>query len=175
MQNVSRVIKTSLALLGILLCIELVSRLFGIGDIPLYIQNSEIGYMVAPNQSGAFLHKNDWAFNEYSMASGAYRPHKNDNTLLVGDSIVQGGNPLRQRDRLGPQLEMLLGYPVWSAAASGWALLNELAYLRRYERILSAINCVVFVVNSDDFGEPAFWTSDADFPRESLGRSRILQ
>jgi len=147
-----------------LLCVEIGARISGIGDFPLYIQDAEIGFMVAPNQSGAFLRKNDWVFNEYSMASGAYLPNKKDNTLLIGDSIVQGGNPLAQRDKLGPQLEILLGYPVWSVGVGGWALLNELAYLRRYERILSAMNRVVFVTNSDDFGEPAFWSSDLSHP-----------
>jgi hypothetical protein len=167
MQKVRRCIGLSVLVLCIaLLSAEIVARLSGIGDFPLYIQDAEIGYMVAPNQSGAFLRKNDWMFNEYSMATGAYLPGKKDNTLLIGDSIVQGGNPLSQRDKLGPQLEMLLGYPVWPVGAGGWALLNELAYLRRYRPVLSTMNRVVFVINSDDFGEPAFWTSDTALPRE---------
>src|SRR5262249_11242049 len=107
-----------------LLCVEIGARVSGIGDFPLYIQDAEIGFIAAPNQSGAFLRKNDWMFNEYSMASGAYLPSNEDNTLLIGDSIVQGGNPLAQREKLGPQLERLLGYPVWPVGVGGWALLN---------------------------------------------------
>jgi hypothetical protein len=49
--------------------------------------------------------------------------------------------------------------------AGGWALLNELAYLRRHGRVLNAMNRIVFVVNSDDFGEPAHWSSDLSHPR----------
>lgn len=149
-----------------LLCIEITARLSGIGDFPLYIEDAEIGYVVAPNQSGAFLRRNDWIFNGYSMASGPYHPDKNDNTLLIGDSIVQGGNPLPQRDKVGSQLEMLLGHPVWPVGAGGWALLNELAYLRRHRSIVSTMDRLIFISNSDDFGEPSFWTSDLDLPRK---------
>src|SRR4051812_6093297 len=85
---------------------EIGTRVSGIADFPLYRADQSLGYVPAPNQRGAFLNRNGWVFNELSM--GTDRPFDPDsvfNLLLVGDSIVNGGNPVRQSDRLGPAIE----------------------------------------------------------------------
>ncbi len=112
-------------LVGALVLAEGAAQLSGVVDLPIYEANNQIGYIPAPNQSGKFLHKNDYRFNEYSMGAGSFSPDPaRFNLLLVGDSIVLGGNPLAESDRLGPQLEKRAGWQVWPVSAGSWALQN---------------------------------------------------
>ena len=72
----------------------------------------------------------DWQFNEKHMGAGAFVTSAKPDVLLVGDSIVLGGNPLSEVERLGPQLAKVASQSVWPISAGSWALRNELAYLR---------------------------------------------
>jgi len=144
---------------------EIAVQISGILDFPLYIANNEIGYIPAPNQSGSFLHFHDYRFNEYSMGSGAFLPdHQIFNLLLIGDSIVLGGNPLDEADRLGPSLARETGWSVWPASAGSWALQNELTYLAQHANVVEAVDAVAIVSNSGDFGEPSSWASELTHP-----------
>ena len=144
---------------------ELASRLSGITDVPLYLADPDLGYVPAPNQSGAFLVRNDWVFNELSMGTTRFAPDPRCNLLLVGDSIVYGGNPYRQADKLGPQLERRVDCRVWPISAGSWALLNEIAYLELHlEDVARKMNGTVLVLNSGDFGAPSMWTSELTHP-----------
>lgn len=49
-------------------------QLSGIVDIPVYVANSSIGYIPAPNQSGKFLHRNAYRFNELSIGGRPVSP-----------------------------------------------------------------------------------------------------
>lgn len=161
-----KTIKIAGALLALVLAAaELLVQLSGIIDMPFYKADNQLGYIPAPNQSGAFLHSRQWRFNEYSMGSAAFEPDpRRFNILLVGDSIVLGGNPLNQSDRLGPQLEKLSGWQVWPVSAGSWALQNELAYLRTHPDVLQRVDAVAIVSNSGDFGEPSSWASPLTHP-----------
>lgn len=109
-------------------------RALGLVDFPLYDANAQIGYIPAANQQGSFLNKNDWQFNALHMGAPAFAPDPARDVLLVGDSLVYGGNTYRQPERLGPALQTLLqergGGQVWPISAGSWALRNELAYMR---------------------------------------------
>ncbi len=145
--------------------LEIAVQASGILDFPLYIANNEIGYIPAPNQSGSFLHFHEYRFNEYSMASGAFLPdHRRRNLLLIGDSIVLGGNPLDEADRLGPSLARATGWSVWPASAGSWALQNELTYLSQHANVVEAVDAVAIVSNSGDFGGPSSWASELTHP-----------
>jgi hypothetical protein len=39
----------------------------GMTDFPVFERSAATEYLPAPNQSGALLNKNDWAFNDLSM------------------------------------------------------------------------------------------------------------
>lgn len=146
---------------------ELAARLSGIADVPLYVAGGELGYIPAPNQSGAFLDRNDWVFNELSMGTAQpFLPDPTCNVLLVGDSIVLGGNPYRDADKLGPQLESRIRCRVWPISAGSWALLNEVAYLELHRSdVVERVQHIVIVSNSGDFAEPSIWHSDLTHPR----------
>jgi hypothetical protein len=52
---------------GLLLLAEALVQLLGFVDVRIYQGNNQIGYIPAPNQSGAFMRSHTWRFNEYSM------------------------------------------------------------------------------------------------------------
>jgi hypothetical protein len=83
-------------------------RAFGLVDFPLYEANAQIGYIPAANQEGSFLNKNAWQFNALHMGAPAFAPNPARDVLLVGDSLVYGGNAYRQSERLGPTLQAQL-------------------------------------------------------------------
>lgn len=154
-----------IAALG-LLCAEVGVRLPGMVDFPLYEANSKIGYIPAANQSGAFLNKNTWRFNALHMGAEAFEPGLAGNVLLVGDSLVLGGNSYREEDRLGPKLQAALpaGTRVWPISAGSWALRNELVWLRANPKVLDKVTSLVWVVNSGDFAEASSWSCELTHP-----------
>jgi lysophospholipase L1-like esterase len=112
------------------------------------------------------MNSHDWRFNELSMGSGPFKPDAlKFNLLLVGDSVVLGGNPLTESERLGPQLQKLTNWQVWPISAGSWALQNELSYVRSHSGILPKIDAIAFVLNSGDFDEPSSWASELTHPR----------
>jgi hypothetical protein len=83
---------------------------------------------------------------------------------LVGDSLVLGGNPLSEPERLGSQLEKLTGWQVWPISAGSWAMQNELTYMRQHPAILDEMDAIVIMSNSGDFDVPSSWASDLTHP-----------
>ncbi|MFZ3026968.1 hypothetical protein, partial [Rhodoferax sp.] len=83
-------------------------RAFGLVGFPLYAANAQIGYIPAASQQGSFLNKNDWQFNALHMGAPAFKPDAARDVLLLGDSVVFGGNAYRQPERLGPALQAAL-------------------------------------------------------------------
>jgi hypothetical protein len=158
--------------LAVVLCAALIGeaglRWAGVTDFPVYETDDVIGYIPAPEQSGAFLNKNRWQINERSMGSGPWKPEGLRDLVLLGDSLVWGGNPLDQPDKLGPSLQVTLGdrWKVWSAAAGSWSVLNELAYLDRYPDVQQEADVLVWVLNTGDLAaQRSLWASDYTLPR----------
>lgn len=132
---------------GLLIALEIIVRCSGMIDFPIYDIDNGIGYIVKPNQSGAFLNKNQWAFNDRSMGTKTnWQPQGNFNLLLIGNSIVMGGNPFNQADKLGPILQKNLGakIAVWPIAIGGWTNANESEYLQRNQDVVKANNFFVW-------------------------------
>jgi len=144
---------------------EISIRLLGLVDFPIYDANSTIGYIPSANQHGSFLNKNNWEFNALHMGAPEFAPTSDTDILLVGDSIVLGGNPLGQSERLGPQLEQTTTAKIWPISAGSWALRNELAYLRTNPDVIKQIDSIIVVLNSGDFGEASSWKCDLTHPR----------
>lgn len=157
--------KSAITVLIIIAGSELIIRASGITDFPLYEANKEIGYIPKPSQAGSFLHKNSWEFNSLSMGAGQFTPTNGIDTLLIGDSIVLGGNPYKQQDRLGPTLQTETKHAVWPISAGSWSLSNELIYLKIHQDILKDIDDFIFVLNSEDFQQPSSWSCETTHPR----------
>lgn len=152
---------------ALLLAAEWMVRACGAVDFPLYQADADVGYWPAPGQSGNFLNKNRWFFNERSMGvAEAFRPGRRRDVLLIGDSIVLGGNPLDQAEKLGPRLTQRTGDQHWPLSAGSWALLNELHMLKRNMDVVEHSDAIVLVLNSADFDQPSSWACDITHPRE---------
>jgi hypothetical protein len=150
-----------------ILLLELVIYLSGIVDSPRFDVDARIGYVPKPNQSGSFLHRNKWAFNDLRMGvSQPFRPMPDRvDLLLVGDSIVFGGNPYRPEQKLGASIERHSDWRVWPIGSGSWALQNELTYLAENPAAWQQVDRIVFVLNSGDFDEPSSWQTDLQHPR----------
>jgi hypothetical protein len=59
------------------------------------------------------------------MGAEAFLPDPAGNILLVGESIVWGGNPYKAADRLAAKLQSLVKGKVWPISAGSWGLQNE--------------------------------------------------
>lgn len=132
-----------------------------VADVPLFVASPQIGYVQRPNQAGAVLWRNDWVFNEESM--GVAQKFTGRGVLLAGDSVVCGGNPFRQSERLGPQLEKMIGRDVWPVCAGAWSLANALAYIRKHPEV-ETLDTLVFVINPADNALGSSWQGEAAQP-----------
>lgn len=153
--------------LGLAAVVEISVRVSGLVDFPIYRVDSAIGYLAMPNQAGQFLRKNDWAFNDKSMATTTpWTPNLRPNILLIGNSVVMGGNPYEQKDKLGNLVGIDVGarYSVWPIAAGGWSSVNEVAYLQREPDVVSKANFFVWEYMAGGLSALSGWRGDYVFP-----------
>lgn len=76
--------------IGLLLTAELVLRLFGLGNPPLFMASPKYEYNYAPNQDVRRF-GNCILINEHAMRSRPIQPADKVKVLLFGDSIINGG------------------------------------------------------------------------------------
>lgn len=140
--------------------LELSLRLiFGLGSPLLFISDPACSYVLAPNQNiRRFFAVNQ--INAYSMRSPTVGPKRVDEyrILFIGDSVLNGQTYTPQAriftSLLGNSLPARLHRPVtvFNASAGGWAVGNEVAYLRSRGGFQS--NAIVMVVNTEDLVQP---------------------
>src|ERR1700712_851082 len=112
----SNIARPLVGLVAAMVIVESVARVSGAVDFPLYTADDGIGYAIAPSQSGAFLRTHTWAFNAREMGEPeAWTPAK-PNLLIIGNSIVMGGNAYAQQEKLGALVAANLKQPGWTAA-----------------------------------------------------------
>jgi hypothetical protein len=139
-------------------------RVAGLADSPLYDATPEVGYVARPNQSGQFL-RNHWAINDRGMIDPRKFDPASRPVLVLGDSIIFGGNPFDQSERVASLLQaMRPGQAVYPVAAGGWSLANVLAYLRVNPDVAASASRFLFVVNEDDFGPASAWKCETYNP-----------
>lgn len=160
---------TAIASILLLAIVEVAVRVSGITDFPTYAADEHLGYIVTPNQSGMFLHHNRWVFNDRSMGTDSrWNPTLHPNILVIGNSIVAGGNPLDQKDKLCPLIQKAMGagFSIWPIAVGGWTNLNETAYLQRNPDVEASANFFVWEYMVGGTSRLAPWSSDYAFPRK---------
>lgn len=143
---------------------EVSLRLLGIVDFPIYLKDSEMGYIQEPNQSGKYLNKNEWRINDFHMFGEKYDSKTYPSIFLIGDSIVWCGNPYLYQDRLCIKLEIVSGLKVWSVGSGSWSSWSEIAYIKRFQNIVDNSEFLVWIFNSGDFNEPTTWQSEFTHP-----------
>jgi hypothetical protein len=146
---------------------EIYLRYAGFGSYPIYDIDNEIQYIPAANQHGRFRNRDAWFFNNRHMENiSNWSREIHPNLLLIGDSIVLGGDTFNPEDRLGPLLEKDLGgrYTVWSVAANAWSNVNWMTYLDRNADVLHNADAVITEYSEDDLVAPAVWPGYYVYP-----------
>jgi hypothetical protein len=164
-----RLLFSATAFLLLLAAVELVLRYKRFDEFWIYQTDPEIGYILAPSQSGMLCGIVPWFTNERSMQnSSTYVPDPQKNILLVGDSLVWGGTPMwKPSERLGALLQADAGgkYRIYPAAAGSWSVLNEITYINRQKDIWPSLRGIVIVSNNGDFWYRTEWSSELTHPR----------
>lgn len=151
-------------IIAIITSLELLFRVFGLGSFPLYSKSNLIGYYFKENQQGNFLNSKKWYINNYGMvAEYSYTNDNEEKIILIGDSIVYGGNNISHENRIGVILQSLINKPVYSIAAGSWGFENELLYLNQLNLNLNNKK-IIFILNSGDFGEKSHWACEKNHP-----------
>jgi len=162
----------------LVLLMELGMRMvLGLGTLVTYQSDPDCGYLPKPNQNLTrfFCHV---LINENGMRSQPVRqpkPADEFRVLFVGDSVAYGTAHVDQAkiftSRLAHDLPERLHRPVevLNASAGGWAVGNEVGYVR--SRGVFNSDLVVFVLNSEDMVQPFDDTKptpdNAGFPSKS--------
>jgi hypothetical protein len=160
--------KVFFGVLAALVITELAVRVSGLIDFPVYSVDNEIGYIPEPNQTGTFLHRNSWMFNDKSMGTAKpWNPNAQPNVLLIGNSVVMGGNPYDQKDKLGPLLQADIGsgFTVWPIAAGGWTNVNETVYLDRNPDVASSSGFFIWEYMYGGLSYLSEWPGEYAFPK----------
>ncbi|MCA1995413.1 MAG: SGNH/GDSL hydrolase family protein, partial [Coleofasciculus sp. S288] len=119
---------------------ELTLRLgFGLGNPALLQADSDTGYRYQPNQKISRF-SNKIEYNQYSQRSDPITPQKPKGTLrilMTGDSVLNGGNAIDQKQIISELLEakfLASGRltEVLNASAGSWGIGNQLGYLRKF-------------------------------------------
>jgi len=153
----------------VVLCLlgELAIRNFGVVNFPIYDVGGGVVYIPRANQADSFLNRNDWYFNDKSMPLARdWSPASGSNILLIGNSIVMGGDYYRQKDKLTPLIQNRLesDFTIWPVATGGWRQANEIGYLNSHPEIVTNADYFVWEYMSDGLSGAAPWTGEYVFP-----------
>jgi|GEM_PF-725261 len=137
----------------LLITTELLSRYFGFHQFPLFEESTQFEYIHKPYQDTR-IYRNHFITNAYSMRSG---PVANADTLvvlLIGDSVINGGNQTDHADLASTHLETALTkvfhrtVRVLNISSFTWGPDNAYAYLKKYGTF--GADLFVLVHNSGD-------------------------
>lgn len=153
--------------LALLVVAEIGMREAGLVDFPVYVRDEHFGYAPAPNQAGRFLNQNAWYFNDRGMGVGdAWHPTAATDVVVIGNSIILGGNVYDQKDKVVPQIQSRLNSActAWPVAAGGWTTVNEYRYLERHPDIVAGADFFVWEVMAHQMGGLNRWAHETVHP-----------
>ena len=132
----------------------------GLGSPVLSLADRQTGYRFKPNQK-IFRFGKRIEYNQYSQRSEPtteFKPAKTLRILMVGDSVLNGGNPTDQADILTEKLEHRMDaaetkvVEVLNASAGSWGIGNQLGYLEKFGFFDS--DATVLQIGSHDLVQP---------------------
>jgi hypothetical protein len=160
-----------LAATAIALVVETTCRLgFGLGDPPLEILDPACGYRFKPSQAVArFGNRVSYDANSVRGGGGDLPSRPTWKTLVIGDSVLNGGSLTDDRDTATEVLNGL-SYELegrflqfMNLSAGSWAPPQQLGYLKAYGTL--GADAIVLVLSSHDALGPAKG-SKVPFPSE---------
>ncbi|MBP0028913.1 SGNH/GDSL hydrolase family protein [Roseofilum sp. Guam] len=163
--NSKKSYRIPLAILAIFLITETILRLgLGLGKPALVQADSQTGYRFQPNQH-LWRFGKTIIYNQYSQRSDPINletPPETLRILMVGDSVLNGGNPIDQSEIISEQLKEKLetsGYSleVLNASSGSWGLGNQWGYLQKFGLFDSDL--VILQIGVHDLVQP---TSTSD-------------
>ncbi|AUD06423.1 hypothetical protein [Spirosoma pollinicola] len=143
----------SLSVLCILVLAELVARYLGLDQFPLFMESKEFEYIHRPNQTTR-IYGNNFKTNEYSMRSEPINKSDTCVVLLIGDSVLNGGNSIDQDELASTLLENSLNKKlgkkvrVLNISSFSWGPDNIYAYLKKYGTFNADL--MIYVCGSGD-------------------------
>jgi hypothetical protein len=150
-------------LVALPLVLELTLRGIGLGSFPLYEPVVHGAYRMRPDQAGQFLRRYDWRYDANGQRNDHIPASFAETTLLVGDSVVDGGVLVDQQETLAAAAMRLSGESHYCIACHGWSLANSLEALMAVPG-WSGAKRLVFVLNSGDFDNVGYMANELSFP-----------
>ena len=158
------VIAFILICLAALVLAELLIRWTGIKSFALFTTDDRCHYRMKASQRGNFLNRYQWAYDERGMRTKNHVSTLSGAVILLGDSVVDGGNYLTQSETLAERLQGAIGRTVYPIACHGWSIENELAALTSMPSWQDAEK-LILVLNCGDFDYTNEGSSHWSFPR----------
>ena len=155
------------AVLTLFALAEAAVRQTGLADFPVYLRDDRYGYIPQIDQSGAYLGRNRWLFNDHHMGAEArWIPTARPDLLLVGNSIVLGGNSYDQASKVGPLLQSRIGKgcSVWPIAAGGWSTVNEMRFLQANPDVIAGTDFFIWELMAGQMGGLQPWVEETLHP-----------
>lgn len=129
---------------------------FGLGTPVLVQTDPQTGYRFKPNQNIIRFGKKV-QYNQYSQRSEPITPQKPPGKLrilMIGDSVLNGGNPTDQSQTITELFEAKLGEKaeILNASAGSWGIGNQLGYLREFGTFNA--DAVILQIGTHDLTQP---------------------
>jgi lysophospholipase L1-like esterase len=132
---------------------EAAGRYYGLHSAPLYVASKEYEYIHAPNQKRT-IYGNSFQTNEFSMRSRTFSRADTITVLMIGDSVINGGNLTDQDSLASTILEKALStyfklnIRVLNISSTTWGPDNGAAYVAKHGLFNADLICLV--VSSHD-------------------------
>ncbi|MFB2981710.1 SGNH/GDSL hydrolase family protein [Microseira sp. BLCC-F43] len=146
--------------IALLVATELTLRFaFGLGRPVLVQADPQTGYRFQPNQK-VFRFGKRVEYNQYSQRSEpitSQKPPGKLRILMVGDSVLNGGNPTDQSQTITELFEAKLAASgqkaeILNASAGSWGIGNQLGYLREFGTFNA--DAVILQIGTHDLTQP---------------------
>ena len=154
--------------IALLVATELTLRFaFGLGTPVLIQADPQTGYRFKPNQK-IFRFGKKVEYNQYSQRSEPIAPEKPSGKLrilMVGDSVLNGGNPTDQSQTIAELFEAKLAASgqkaeILNASAGSWGIGNQLGYLREFGTFNA--DAVILQIGTHDLTQPKSNSANVD-------------
>jgi hypothetical protein len=133
---------------------EIVLRIRGFTQFPLFVPDARYEYMQAPDQD-TYFGKIHFTTNELGMRCGPIGPKKKRRVLVAGDSVINGGNQTTQDSLATGILNAADGVEVLNCSAPSWGPDNIAAFLTAHGTFDSD-RIIIYLSSHDAFDRMTF-------------------